>query len=305
MRGRSWAIVRSDSSPSTTSHPSPVPAFPPSCGTSAPISQAGSRPSSLSEKAIMALVVVLPCAPATTIESRSETSSASSSARGFPGTRPTNAVEANASQPSGSCDGSSEISTSIPWSCSRYGVCTRSQPRTSAPQARASSAYALIPAPPIPAIQNLRPSRGEGNELLGDLVRGVGPGKSRHRGGHLRKAVRIVEQRADQIRRAPDLRLRHDHRTPGLLEVARVLLLMVAGCEETGHEHRWLARGRELPDRAAGSGQREVAGSQCSSELFGECIEAVIRPGYSRTQLVVVARARQVQHRGPRLAERV
>ena len=35
--------VRSDSSPSTTSHPSPAPAFAPSCGTGAPISQAGSR----------------------------------------------------------------------------------------------------------------------------------------------------------------------------------------------------------------------------------------------------------------------
>src|SRR6266571_324707 len=232
MRGCSSAIVRSDSSPSTTNHPSPVPSFPPSDGTSA-------------------------------------------------------------------------ISTSIPWSCSRYGVCTRSQPRTSAPHARASSAYALMPAPPIPAIQNLRPSRGEGNELLGDLIRGIGPGKPRHRGGHLCKTVRIVEQRADQIRRAPDLRLRHDHRTAALLEVARVLLLMVAGGEETGHEHRRLARGGQLPDRAARPSQREVARSQRSSELFGECEEAVIRPRYSRTELVVVARARHVQHRGPRLAERV
>jgi hypothetical protein len=49
----------------------------------------------------MALVVVLPWAPATTIESRSETSSASNSARVFPGTRTANAVDTKASQPSG------------------------------------------------------------------------------------------------------------------------------------------------------------------------------------------------------------
>ena len=167
--------------------PSRCPRFRRAAGRPAPISQAGSRPSRSRQKAIMLLVVVLPCAPATTIESRSDTSSASSSARAFPGTRPANAVETNASQPSGGRDGSSEISTSIPSSCSRYGVRTRSQPRTSAPHARASKAYALMPAPPIPAIQNLRPSRGEGNELLGDLVRGIRPGELRHRGRHLRK----------------------------------------------------------------------------------------------------------------------
>src|SRR6266566_8673584 len=227
MRGRSSPIVRSDSSPSTTSHPSPVPAFPPSCGTSAPISQAGLRSSCSRQNAIMALVVVLPWAPATTIESRKDTSSASSSARLFPGTRSANAVDTNASQPSGGCGGSSEISTSIPESWSRYGVCFRSQPRTSAPQARASNAYALIPAPPMPAIQSLRPSSGEGNELLGDLVRRIRSGKAGHRRRHLREPLGIVEQGADEVRRLRKVALRHDDRTTALLEVARVLRLVV------------------------------------------------------------------------------
>src|SRR6266536_984788 len=57
---------------------------------------------------------------------------------------------------------------SMPSRCERYGVSTRSQPATSAPQACARSAYALIPAPPIPAIQRRLPARGcEGEELIG------------------------------------------------------------------------------------------------------------------------------------------
>jgi hypothetical protein len=45
----------------------------------------------------------------------------------------------------------------------------------------------------MPAIHSLRPSRGEGNELLGDLVRGIRPGKPLHRSGHLRKPLGIIE----------------------------------------------------------------------------------------------------------------
>jgi len=61
--------------------------LPPSCGTSPPTIHAGSRPVSRSAKATIAVVVVFPCAPVTTIERRSETSSASSSARRLPATR--------------------------------------------------------------------------------------------------------------------------------------------------------------------------------------------------------------------------
>ena len=112
ISGRSSSIVRSDSSPSTTSQPSPVPAFPPSCGTSAPITKAGSRPSSRSANAISAVVVDLPCVPPTTIERRSETSSARNSARLRPATVGY-ALETTLSHPSRS-SGSGETTTSIP-----------------------------------------------------------------------------------------------------------------------------------------------------------------------------------------------
>src|SRR4051794_12094195 len=176
-------MVRSDSSPSTTSQPDPVPALPPSCGMSAPISHAGSRPRRSRQNAIIPLVVVLPCAPATTIDGRSETSSASSSARGRPSTCPVYAVETYDSQPSGGGGGSAEIVAAIAGSrCARYGVSLRSHPETSAPQACASSAYALMPAPPIPVIQMRLPvSGGELDELIGDPLCCIGLRSAAHR----------------------------------------------------------------------------------------------------------------------------
>ena len=50
IRGRSAPIERSDSSPSTTSHPSPTPALPPSCGTIPPMIHAGSWPGLLEDE---------------------------------------------------------------------------------------------------------------------------------------------------------------------------------------------------------------------------------------------------------------
>ena len=70
--------VRSDSSPSTTSQPSPAPPFEPSWGTGAPISHAGSLPVSRGANAIIAAVVPFPCVPPTT---RSTRRSPASSAR--------------------------------------------------------------------------------------------------------------------------------------------------------------------------------------------------------------------------------
>ena len=67
MSGRSDATVRSDSSPSRTNQPSPARALTPSCGISPPIANEGSSPSRSRTNAIIAAVVVFPCAPVTTI----------------------------------------------------------------------------------------------------------------------------------------------------------------------------------------------------------------------------------------------
>jgi hypothetical protein len=118
--------------------------------------QAGSWPASFSPNAIIAAVVVLPCAPVTTIEGRAPTSSARNAARGVPSIRSRCAVETIVSQPAGG-RGSSPRSTSIPSRVSEKIVSCTSQPRTSAPHARATFAYADIPEPAIPTKYSRRP----------------------------------------------------------------------------------------------------------------------------------------------------
>ena len=98
----------------TTNQPEPARAWVPSCGISPPIANDGSRPRRSRTNAIIAVVVVLPWAPATTIESARPTSSARSSARLAPATRPAHADETNASASAGGSGGPSEISTGIP-----------------------------------------------------------------------------------------------------------------------------------------------------------------------------------------------
>src|SRR2546425_315243 len=89
----------------------------------------------------------------------------------------------------------------------------------------------------MPAIQSLRPSRGEGNELLRDPVGGVRAREREHRPRHVRKPPRIVDERTDQLRRSSGLVLRHDDRAASLLEVAGVLRLMIARREEPRNEN--------------------------------------------------------------------
>jgi hypothetical protein len=71
-RGHRFRKERSYSHASATKYSeSPTPDPPPSCGTSPPMTKLGSTPSSRKARAIMAVMVVLPCVPATAIPVRS------------------------------------------------------------------------------------------------------------------------------------------------------------------------------------------------------------------------------------------
>src|ERR1700756_759735 len=111
----------------------------------------------------------------------------------------------------------------MPCRCARYGVSARSQPATSAPHACASSAYALMPAPPTPAIQMRLPASGcEGDELIRDPLGGVGLGGGEHRRAHLLEARRRREQMLDERRHVrARIAVEHDDRTARALEVER------------------------------------------------------------------------------------
>src|SRR3954470_13127473 len=306
ISGRSAATERSDSSPSTTSHPAPACALPPSCGISPPIRYAGSSPSRSRQNAIIPLVVVLPCAPATTIDRRSETSSASKSARGRPSTRPAYAVDTYDSQPAGGEGGSGESVTAIAGSrCARYGVSWRSQPATSAPHACASSAYALMPAPPIPAIQRRLPASGcELDELIGDPLCCVGLRGAAHRLAHRAQPRLVAEQLLDERGNTSDIGVVDDGRAAGVDEVLRVRALMVGGRMRIRDEHRWLACCRHFPDRAARPGNDEVGGAERRTEVVDKRQEDVVVAAHARAQCVVRRLTAQVQHARAGLAPR-
>src|SRR5213593_132240 len=110
--------------------------------------------------------------------------------------------------------------TSIPARWARYGVATRSQPATSAPHACATSAYALMPAPPMPAIQKRLPASGcEGDELIGDRVGGIRLRGGAHGVGHRAQPGRVGEQLRDEPRhRFPRLVVVDDQRTARVCE---------------------------------------------------------------------------------------
>ncbi len=170
--GASFSSERSDSSASTTSHsPAPQPALDPVDRTSPPTRYAGSSPQPRSAWTTMLDVVVLPCVPVTAIVGRSRVISPSRSARcssrsprsraatrsGFSGGI---ALETTTSAPSGTFAASCPSLTLIPAS-RRYGEsAARSEPLTSAPSARATSARPLIPAPPMPTKCRRRPAHG-------------------------------------------------------------------------------------------------------------------------------------------------
>src|SRR3954452_22410902 len=296
--------VPSDSSPSTTSQPAPEPAFAPSCGTGAPMSQAGLRPVSRRTNAIIAAVVPFPCVPATTIERRSATSSASSAARGRPATAGY-AEETTTSHPSGTT-GSGAISSGTSRSCSRYGVSTRSHPPTSAPQARASCAYAERPAPPMPTNQIRLPSSGrEGNELLSNLVRRVRTGDGQHRRAHPAQPRLVVEQRAHEVGNVVEIELAHHDRSARAHEVLGVLRLVVARREGVRDEHCGPAGGGDLPDRPARAGKDEVARRDRRAALVRLGEHAVVVTPRAPLDELEVAQACDVQDRRAALAEGV
>ena len=213
IAGRSSSIVRSDSSPSTTSQPAPgarvaaelrdVAADQP--GRVAAEPRRGRRRSSPSSSSCRAR-------RRPRSESRSETSSASSSAR-----RPARhavrrtRVETNASQPSGGGGGSSAIVDvdSRPRTCSRYGVRTRSQPRDlGAPRAREQRVAAHARAADADEPESASVKRR--SSISSSAISSAASGRAslQHRGRHLRQPTRIAEQRANRApAHAPELAL--------------------------------------------------------------------------------------------------
>ena len=190
--GRSAAIVRSDSSPSTTSQPSPVPAFPPSCGTSAPISQAGSRAEPLEAEGDH------PARRRLAVRARDDDRVAQGHELGEQlGARlrraPVRRTRSTRTPPTPRAARAAppRSSTSIP---SRLLEVRRPHAVPAAhlgpPRLREQRVRRSCPRRRSRRSRAAGRSSGEGNELLGDLVRRIRSGEPRHRGRHLARVAR-------------------------------------------------------------------------------------------------------------------
>ena len=250
ISGRRAPTERSDSSPSTTSQPDPARALPPSCSHVAPDEERsgraragrGRRRSSRSSSSSRAR------------RRRRSSAAARRARRGGrraavrrPGRR--TRWRRYTSQPAGGCGGSGEISTAMPSRWRRYGVSTRSQPATSAPQACASERVAAHAGaadagePDAPTGERLRGRRAHPRSPpLRRVSRPRASPRPWPRGG-----LRRSSSSSTTPRRARGVRLGDDHRAAGVGEPARVLLLMVARRERAGDEHRRQAPPRRAP----------------------------------------------------------
>ena len=115
----------------------------------------------------------------------------------------------------------------------------------------------------------------------------------------------IGEQLVDERRHALELALVHDERAPSPREVPGVERLMVARRVRVRDENRGSPRRRELPHRPAGARDREIRRRQRLAERIGRLEQHVVAACDARAQRRIVALSRHVQHRRAALAERI
>ena len=254
---------------------------PSSCGTSPPIRKAGSSPSRSRQKAIIAAVVVLPCAPATTIDGPEVDELRQQLAAPPPRdlrVRRDRARDDHLRAVRGRRR-VGPIATGIPRPRGGRGT-ARDAVRAAdlGPPLARDQGEPLMPAPPIPTNQRRLPASPQagGDQLLRDLVGRVRPRDPPHRGAPSPRAARVVEQRAHEVgHAASSLRARGPRRPPP--EIARVLRLVVGRRERVRDEDRRACRRRRAPRRSRRAREREIGRAVRGAELVVTAA-AVVRP---------------------------
>ena len=194
----------------------PARAFPPSCGISAPIRKDGSRPRRSRTNAIIAAVVVFPCAPETTIASWSETSSARNSARLRPerGRRRPSRRRLGAGGRRRNLLGDRDGDPGLPDVLQVRRLVPVPAGDLRAPGVREQRVAAEAGAADPDEEEALPSSGRKGDQLLRDLVGRVGPSDPAHRRGHLRQPLGVAEQRARSAGDDAELGLRESTTAP-------------------------------------------------------------------------------------------
>src|SRR6185503_19123125 len=274
--GYSTRNDRSLSSASATRYsPRPSRALLPKAESRPPITAVGSTPARSSTTAIIDVVVVLPCEPATAIENRSRISSASISARGMTGmprrvASTTSGFEGRTADDTTTTCASPMFSALCPsctrtpnFSASRFATADRftSDPLTSNPRLARSSAIPLMPIPPMPTkwIRRVLPSKLD--DPIHDHLRRVRPGQPPRRGAY-RRAFGVVARQCHDLRRKQVAGQRslvdHSRRTV-VHQRFRVLPLVVVGGGRQRNQDRRPPRRGQLRERGrAGTADDEI-----------------------------------------------
>ena len=296
--GAARSTVRSDSSPSTTSQPAPAPRVAAELRDLAADQERGVAPEPRrARRRSSPVVVVLPCAPATTIERCSETSSArNSAARARPGS--TGQVGARDDRPPAVRRTTRLVARSStgtprsggPGTASRRGPSRRPRRPRRAPAARS----------PTGRRRRSRRTRASGPQaaasgISSSAISSAASGRAARASPRAISSSRgrVAEQRAGEVGHAPELRLGHDDRAAGALEVARVLRLVVGGRERIRNEDRRLPAAASSQTRAARTRDHEIGGGERGAELVVNGSELVVVALHPPAQRFVVALAAQ------------
>src|SRR5262249_22875397 len=291
--GNSFRNDRSLSSASATMNsPLPSRALLPKALNRPPITAVGSRPHRSSTTAIIEVVVVLPCAPATAIEKRSRISSASISARGITGIcrraasttsgfvgRTADEITTTSASPSASCP-SETGRRSVPRRAATI-VSFSWEPQTMYPRYASSSAMPLIPIPPTPtkctclvfpntAEFSSGSSPHELQRPTDDHLRCIGPGQRSRRGGDALPPRTIGGHRQNPFRerRAAHVALQQHLRGAARGKRLGVLPLVIVGRRRQRNENRRPAPRRDLRKRRrAGAADDHVRRSELPSPV--------------------------------------
>ncbi len=301
--GRSGSIVRSDSSPSTTSQPSPAPALPPSW---APRRRSGTRDRGRAPRG----------------RTRSSRSSSSSRARRRRRSTASARRARRGTPPAAARRRPGRPSRRSPPSRRARPARARSRParRRAWREVRRLDA---VPAPHLgaPRAREERvgrepgaadpdepePPTGERLQARSAPRRSRRPradGPAQHRRAHRREPRRVGEQRVDHGGTRSSSVSGTTTAPPPRSKWRAFLRLVVGGRVRIRDEHGRHAGGRELPDRAARARDGEVGGGERGAELARRRDQHVVVAVHARAQRLVVALAGDVQHRRSRRRRR-
>src|SRR5687768_10778404 len=264
--GHSIRNERSLSSASATMYsPRPSRAPLPNAFSLPPITASGSRPLRSSTNAIIDVVVVLPCAPATAIEKRIRINSASISARGITGTprrlaSTTSGLVGRTADETTTTSASPTFAAACPsWTATRKPAASlrvasdplRSDPLTSYPRFASSSAIPLMPLPPIPTkcTRRVLPSKCQYpvDDHSGRVRPCHAPGRIRHLVPQYFVSCQCTDFRGQPV--AGEFPLLDQSRRTLLDQRHGVLSLVIVGRGRQRDQNRRLARRGQLRQR--------------------------------------------------------